>query len=105
MIKNNDLTPIFKALSDKNRLQILEHIYSQKLKCSLNDEGKCKDKTCIKDLSGCLKISMPTISHHVKELSNAGLIITKKKGRWSYLEINPKNFKETNKFLSSFYNQ
>ena len=104
MIKNNDLTVIFKALSDKNRLKILEHIHSQKLKCSLNNEGECKDKTCIKDLSSCLKISMPTISHHVKELSNAGLITTKKKGRWSYLEIDSKNLKKADKFLSSLYN-
>lgn len=94
---------LFKALSDKNRLKILSYVQKRDLKCKLDQKGKCEDQTCIKDLQKHLKISMPTVSHHVKELSASGLIVTKKQGQWSYLRINSKHFEEINTFISSFY--
>ncbi len=94
---------LFKALSDENRLKILTYIQKRDLKCKLNKEGKCEDQACIKDLHKQLKITLPTVSHHVKELTTTGLIETKKQGRWSYLRINPKCFKEINTFTSLFY--
>lgn len=97
------LSLLFKALSDKNRLKILAYIQKRDLKCRLNKEGKCKDRACIKDLQKHLKISMPTVSHHVKELSTAELIAAKKQGQWSYLRIDQKHFKEINNFISLFY--
>jgi len=74
-------------------------VHSRSLRCPLGKEGQCKDQTCIKDLAKKLNIGLPTVSHHVKELTNAGLIIIKKLGRWSYLRINQKRIQELMNFV------
>ncbi len=53
---------ISKALGDVNRLRILQHI-SKKGGC-----GQCAD---IQDI---IDLTQPSISHHIKILSEAGLI-------------------------------
>ena len=102
--KLTNLVPLFDALSDENRLKIVAHVQKRTLKCALDTNGECKDQTCIKDIEKKLDISLPTISYHVKELVNADLLTTKKKGRWSYLQIDPKHFKEMIEFLTIFKN-
>ena len=102
MDKLKKITGLFKALSDENRLKIVDFIRKNEIKCSLNDKGKCKDKTCINDLGKYLKIGLPTVSHHVKELTRAEILITEKSGRWSYLRINPKRIAEITDFLNLF---
>ena len=93
------LAKTFKTLADENRLKILLFIYNKNCKC---DEStlSCRNETCIKDLAKFLNITIPTISHHIKELVNAGLITTKKEGRWVYCKINQKIFKKTGIFLN-----
>ncbi|MBE6072237.1 MAG: winged helix-turn-helix transcriptional regulator [Clostridium butyricum] len=81
------LAKIFKALSNENRLEI----YLEILKCN---EKSYKDDVCcecfITDIINKFNIGAPTISHHLKELSNAGLIITEKKGKFLIARINEK---------------
>ncbi|HON05231.1 MAG TPA: metalloregulator ArsR/SmtB family transcription factor [bacterium] len=104
MRKNDkNLTNIFKALADKNRLKILLFISKHECKCREN-KFSCWNETCIKDLKKQLKITMPTISHHIKKLVNAGFVNTKKEGKWVYCVINKEKFKEANKFLKQFIN-
>lgn len=102
--KLTNLALLFKTLSDENRLKIIGFVHKRNLRCVLNTKGQCEDQTCIKDLTKNLDISLPTVSHHVKELVNAGLLTIKKQGRWSYLTINPQRFKEILDFLSLFNN-
>lgn len=104
MKKISELAYLFKALSDKNRLKIIQQINKRDLKCSLNKKGKCEDRTCIKDLAKHLKIGLPTVSHHVKELVNTGLLKTEKQGRWSYLQIDKKRFHEIMDYLKLLNN-
>lgn len=102
---NNNQTAlirIFKALSDENRLTILSLIYKNEARCRCDKKEECLDETCIKNLSDSLSISLPTTSHHIKELVNAGLITTKKKGRWVYCQINRKVFAQACEFLNRF---
>lgn len=96
-----DLTKVFKALSDKHRLEILSLIQIGRLRCKCSEKG-LRDATCIKDLSKSLDITLPTVSHHVKELINAGIITTNKKGRWVYCKVNKKGITKVSKFLSKF---
>lgn len=97
-----DLNKIFKALSNENRVRILLFIHKQGCRCE-STPGGCLKGTSVKDLSKVLKLSTPTISHHLKELINAGLIITSKEGRWLYCKLNNKTFKETGGFLNEFF--
>jgi ArsR family transcriptional regulator, arsenate/arsenite/antimonite-responsive transcriptional repressor len=72
----DDLSAVFAALSDPVRLRLYSLI-------ALNGE------TCSCNLEGPLGRSQPTISHHTKVLSEAGLIIGEKRGRWMWWRIIP----------------
>lgn len=94
-------TKIFKALADENRLRILLSIHEKGCVC----EDSCSQtETCCKDLSKSLSITSPTISHHIKELVNAGLIVTRKEGKWLFCRINKEAFEETSAFITKFLN-
>lgn len=82
---SKELSKIFKALSNENRLEI----YLEILKCSeksFEDDGCCG--CFLTDIINKFNIGAPTISHHLKELSNAGLIFTEKKGKFLIARIN-----------------
>lgn len=80
-----------KALSNKNRFEIFMVIYKS------NKEANFEKEECfVYDIIDKLNIGAPTISHHLKELSNADLIITERRGKQIVATIN----KETVKGLS-----
>lgn len=60
---------ISKALGDMNRLKILNY---------LSDKGGCGECS---DLGSVVDLAQPSISHHIKILSDAGLIDSEKEGR------------------------
>ncbi|WP_041668090.1 ArsR/SmtB family transcription factor [Acetobacterium woodii] len=86
-----DLVKIFKALSSEQRLNIFKMLYqwnqsaTEGTECLCLEEGveKCFTKTC-----DCLNLSKSTISHHFKELENAGLITCTRVGQSSVCKIN-----------------
>lgn len=92
---------IFKALSDENRLAILTLIYKRE-HLRKKVEEKCEQATCIKDISKELNITTATISHHIKELVNAGIISTSKNGKWVYCQIDNKTIAGLGKYLLEF---
>lgn len=67
------IVQIFKALCDENRLQILKLLrQSEKCGCVLLED---------------LKISQPTLSHHMKILCDSGMIESQKEGKWTHYTI------------------
>ena len=60
---------ISRALADPRRFEILQKIAGQR--CS-----------ACSDLKECFPITAATMSHHMKELQNAGLIETEKRGKF-----------------------
>ena len=54
---------LFKALSDPVRVQLLRHI-----------AGAEHGTACACHLPGALGISQPTLSHHLRKLTDAGLV-------------------------------
>jgi ArsR family transcriptional regulator, arsenate/arsenite/antimonite-responsive transcriptional repressor len=70
-------TAILKALSDPNRFQLLEQIANAG--CPLG---------CVQARSS-LAISPATLSHHIKELENAGLINIAREGKFHFLSLKP----------------
>ncbi|MGZ8459074.1 MAG: ArsR/SmtB family transcription factor [Candidatus Deferrimicrobiaceae bacterium] len=61
-------TKLFKALSDETRLRILKMLEARPL--------------CVCEIQHVLKGSQPNVSHHLKALSEAGLVESKKDGLW-----------------------
>lgn len=81
-----ELAKIFKALSNENRLEIYLQILKSSEKSFENNECEC---CCfITDIINKFNIGAPTISHHLKELLNAGLIVTEKKGKFLIARAN-----------------
>ncbi len=71
-----DLARVLAALGDPVRLRLFSLVAAQAEVCSC-------------DLEGPLAKSQPTISHHTRTLSEAGLIIGEKRGRWMWWRVDP----------------
>lgn len=69
----NELTNIFKALSDMTRLRILK----------LLKEGEL----CVCDIVAALDMVQPKVSFHLNVLKEAGFIKDRKQGRWIHYRI------------------
>ena len=90
-----ELAKIFKALSNENRLEI----YFQIVKSSEKSyDTKCE--CLINDVISKLNIGAPTISHHLKELSNANLIFTEKRGKFLVAKVNEQLLNELSSLLT-----
>ncbi|MBX4265634.1 ArsR/SmtB family transcription factor [Clostridium estertheticum] len=88
-MNSKKLAKIFKALSNENRLEI----YLQIVK-SNEQSFSTQDECFIIDIISKLSIGAPTISHHLKELSNAELIFTEKRGKFLIAKINEELIEE-----------
>lgn len=79
----------FKALADPNRLRILAMLKNPAC-CALDlDKGMC---AC--DIESQLKLSQPTISHHMRILRESGLVEAEKIGPWMWYRRNEKALRE-----------
>jgi ArsR family transcriptional regulator len=67
---------VFKALGDPTRVRLLSLIAAS--------EG---GEACICDLTAPVRLSQPTVSHHMKLLVEAGLITREQRGKWAYYRI------------------
>jgi len=88
------LAKMFKALSHPNRLELYLEI-ARKHEASFQTGCDC----FVSDIIGSLNIGAPTISHHLKELANAGLIITERRGKFLVAKIDENSIYEVNKIL------
>ena len=79
---------ITRALVDGRRFEILERI------AAVKGEISCSD------LRAEVPISRATLSHHIKELANAGLIETRRESRYMFLRMRKKTWNEYMKRLS-----
>lgn len=89
------LAKIFKALSNSNRLELYLEIV-KKHEASFTTGGEC----FITDIIDSFNIGAPTISHHIKELTNAELITTERRGKYLVCKVNDKLIDEVSKILA-----
>jgi ArsR family transcriptional regulator, arsenate/arsenite/antimonite-responsive transcriptional repressor len=75
------IAKIMKALSNKNRLELFLEI-ARKQRTEFEHDG-----CMISDIMALFDLSAPTISHHLKELTNAGLITTERQGRFVVAKV------------------
>ncbi len=73
------LAKAFKALSNESRLTIYRELLLRR-KTALGPD--CDSGCLVFDIINKLNIGAPTISHHVKELVNAGLISVERDGKF-----------------------
>jgi len=66
---------LFKALADPARVRIVN---------TLAQRG---EPVCACEFEPALGLSQPTVSHHLKKLTDAGLLEREQRGKWAYFSL------------------
>lgn len=88
---------LFKALSDPARLRIIEILHRPDAACCT-----VEDRVCACDLEAPLGLSQPAVSHHLKILVQAGLVLSEKNGKYVYYRLGRPRFGELQRALAKF---
>ena len=67
---------LFKALGDPARVRIVNLL------------AATAEPVCVCELIGPLGLAQATVSHHLKKLTDAGLLDREERGKWAYFSIN-----------------
>ena len=81
---------VAKALGDGTRLRILREIAT-------------RGETCCRDLTSLFGFSQATVSHHLRILSDAGLVTVRREGQFSYFRPRPGAVEEHARALASAF--
>jgi ArsR family transcriptional regulator, arsenate/arsenite/antimonite-responsive transcriptional repressor len=65
-------------------VEVLAHPVRVRLLAELAGSG---EPVCVCDLEASVPVKQPTVSHHLKILRSAGLVISEKRGLWSYYSV------------------
>ena len=68
---------LFKALSDPARVKIVNRL------------ARSEAPVCMCDFIPALGLSQATVSHHLKKLTEVGLLDREQRGKWAYFSLNP----------------
>lgn len=72
------LAHLFKALADPTRVKLVSLIAAA-------HDGEA----CVCDLTAPVGLTQPTVSHHMKVLTDAGLVTREQRGKWAYYSLVP----------------
>jgi ArsR family transcriptional regulator, arsenate/arsenite/antimonite-responsive transcriptional repressor len=72
------LATAFKAISDPGRLRLLSFI-----------AGQPRAEACVCHLVEPLGLAQPTVSHHLRVLTEAGLLARERRGTWMFYRLVP----------------
>ena len=76
-----ELETVFKALADRHRVKILNRL--------LTAGGEA---VCVCDFEAMLDLKQPTVSYHLKQLLDAGIVTREKRGSFAYFALDPSAF-------------
>jgi len=83
--KYREYAQLFKAMSDPNRLMIMDMLSCGEL--------------CACVILEKFNITQPTLSHHMKYLCDSGLVNSRKEGKWTYYSLSS----ETVRVFQAFF--
>lgn len=84
----NLMAMVMKALSDPNRLVIIDFLSNgERCACMILEQ---------------LKITQPTLSHHMRILCETDLVHCRRDGKWMHYSLNHDKFKELKDYLGSY---
>ena len=90
MSDNKRMAAMFKAFADENRIQILELLRDgERCACMLLEE---------------MKITQPTLSHHMKILCDSGIVVGRKEGKWMHYSISEDGIGDAMRYLEELKN-
>jgi arsenite methyltransferase len=68
---------LFRALAEAPRIRIV-HLLATRA-----------DPVCVREFTNLLGLSQPTVSHHLRKLTEAGLVSREQDGKWAYYALHP----------------
>src|ERR671938_579655 len=68
---------LFRVLADPARVKIVNLLATS------------SEPVCACEFEPALGLSQPTVSHHLKKLTDAGLLEREQRGKWAYFSIHP----------------
>jgi ArsR family transcriptional regulator len=66
---------LFRALGDPTRVKILNLL------------ARSDEAVCVCEFVPAVELSQPTVSHHLKKLTEAGLLEREERGKWAYYSL------------------
>jgi ArsR family transcriptional regulator len=72
------LAGVLKALAEPARLRLVSII-----------SAAAPDPVCVCNLTEPLGLSQPTVSHHLKVLTDAGILTREQRGKWAHYSLIP----------------
>lgn len=79
------IAAVFKAFCDENRIRIIKLLCSgEKCACRLLEE---------------IHVTQPTLSHHMKILCDAGIVVGRKEGKWTHYSISENGVELAKEYL------
>ena len=87
-MKSMDGAAVFKALADENRVDIIRSIARH-------------PGVTASALLDRLDIAQSTLSHHMKVLLSAGIVVCKRKGKWTHYSINIETVDRIERFVGA----
>jgi ArsR family transcriptional regulator len=86
----DDLARSLKAIADPARLRIISIV-----------AASAGQEACVCDLTERIGLSQPTISHHLRVLTDAGFLTRSKRGTWAYYRLTPGAFGAVSGFFAA----
>lgn len=74
----DELEQVFKALADRHRVKILNRLIAAG-----------EDAVCVCEFTETLALKQPTVSYHLRQLADAGLISRERRGTFAYYRLIP----------------
>jgi ArsR family transcriptional regulator, arsenate/arsenite/antimonite-responsive transcriptional repressor len=68
---------LFRVLADPARVKIVNLL------------ARSDEPVCACEFEPALRLSQPTVSHHLKKLTEAGLLEREQRGKWAYFSLSP----------------
>ncbi|MHB0976297.1 MAG: ArsR/SmtB family transcription factor [Candidatus Aquicultorales bacterium] len=87
----SDLPRVLKALSDPTRLKIFEMLLGSEM--------------CVCEIVAKLNLSQPLVSHHLRELKIANLVVDRRQGNWVHYRLNTQSVARIKEKLEGLFSQ
>jgi ArsR family transcriptional regulator len=72
-----ELERLFRALGDRHRVKIVNLL------------AGADEAVCVCEIVPALELSQSTVSYHLKQLADAGIVVRERRGTFAYYEIAP----------------
>ena len=73
-----DVAAALRVIADPTRLRLLSMLATAE-----------RSEACVCDLTPALGVGQPTVSHHLRVLTDAGLVEREQRGRWAFFRLVP----------------